>query len=485
MKTKILKRILAAIIAFSAVIGTSGLSSAGKRMPRKNEQSQSGKKSGHDSDTSSVESEEGEEGEESEEGYSMCASFSDDEELDYEEKNYEYSLYLEKKILSGEDLCKELRDEKKGRNLKKNRRALRDEKKGRNLKKNRRVLKENRRAEDQIFEFQNLLQKAAIKSNLSAIIEKLDHFSQNKKVLADVAGALSSFAREGIFRELNEEQVDRLITILDRCAPADSNSEENSVSLLTNLIDHDFLLMCTDKQAIEISNVLMKYFNFKDTVNGEVLDIVFSSLQSALDKYKRCDKTDAQSKIKIMIGNFIDLMLKRQNDEACRKSNIANVISVLSDKCLINGLSDDTILNIIRFFESCANDSEAEKYVVLAMRSLCTKRCLNCFEDKLDTLQVLVKILKECFRLECLVREKEDPKYVYLKPATYESVRTINAFLGIYNDSYDLKKHGLEQNPESENSQNFLNQLIEGSFFKNLTGEGKKELKELLIAYSL
>ena len=40
MKTKILKRILAAIIAFSAVIGTSGLSSACKRGPPKNKQSQ-------------------------------------------------------------------------------------------------------------------------------------------------------------------------------------------------------------------------------------------------------------------------------------------------------------------------------------------------------------------------------------------------------------------------------------------------------------
>ena len=95
MKTKILKRILAAIIAFSAVIGTSGLSSAVKRMPRKNKQSQSGKKSGYDSGTSSVESEESEE---SEEGYSVCESFSDDEEVDYEERNYEYLSYFENNI---------------------------------------------------------------------------------------------------------------------------------------------------------------------------------------------------------------------------------------------------------------------------------------------------------------------------------------------------------------------------------------------------
>ena len=41
MKTKILKRILALIIASSAVIGTSGFSSAVKRRPQKNTQSQS------------------------------------------------------------------------------------------------------------------------------------------------------------------------------------------------------------------------------------------------------------------------------------------------------------------------------------------------------------------------------------------------------------------------------------------------------------
>ena len=546
MKTKILKRIFAAIIASSAVIGTSGFSSAVKRRPPKNNQSQSSIESDDYDGTSN------DEGEEDEEGYSMHESFSDDEELDYEEKHYEYPPYFEnnpkeeKKVLGGEDNAKNKSETISPATqisefeafLKKPIKSDADRKKFANM-----VLR--------MSKVKSL--KDCIKSNLSKIMTQLALCSNYDKARKNVARALRNFAQKGLFKKLEKEQVNELIGILDKCAQTDmaranvagalrnfaqkglfkegqvnelmgilnqcaqtgraranvaetlgtfagrglfKGFEKEQIDGLIDIlkqcaqthkirnitafvfgefIQNDFLSKCTTQQVSAISAALIECSK-AETAKSDV-SYSLRLLADKLVKYS-CDE-NVRPKIKEVAVDLIGQLMKHANDGAL-KWKISYIISIFSSNGLINGLSEDNILEIVNFLKSCAGDRDAKEFVASSIASLASNHCLDFFKGQPEKLLTLVEILDKCFKPEA--SDIENKEFVYIKRKVANSIKNLllGKVKGLGNAELSHNISCFFKDPKSENSQKFLDQLIQNSLLKDLTEEGKKKFKKLL-----
>ena len=147
---------------------------------------------------------------------------------------------------------------------------------------------------------------------------------------------------------------------------------------------------------------------------------------------------------------------------------------------MIDGLPEDKILEIVNFLKSCAGDSNAKEFVASSIAGLVLNHYLDSFKDQPDKLLTLVEILDECFRPEdSYVKNRNG---LYVKTSVARSIQ--NLFIGkvkvLGNTELSANILSFYKDRESENSQNFLNQLIQNSFFQNLTKEGKEKLKKLL-----
>ena len=577
MKTKILKRILAAIIAFSAVIGTSGLSSAVKRRPPKNKQSQSSIESDDYDGTSS---------DEDEEGYSVCESFSDDEEMDYEEKHDEPSPYFENN----------LKEEKQAETVLPKTQISELEA----------LLKKPIKSDADKKNFANMVMymskvksfRDSIKSNLYEVISRLVQCSDYDKARANVAGALRDFAEKGLFNEFKEEKVNELIDILERCAQTQNAranvarafmkiSQRNLFKELTkqqivvlieilekcsqtaqaraNVADFlmnfaqkglfnkfeagqvnalmDILKKCaqSDKARANVADFLMNFVgsSLLNKFNEEQIDTLIAIFNQCAQTDKYCAKVacdigefirndflrkctpqqvsaisaalieclkdknaktnvsyslrlladrlvkyssdeNARPKIKEAALDLIGRLMKHANDDAL-KWKISYIISTFSSNGLINGLSEDKILEIVNFLASCAGDRDAKEFVASSIASLALNHCLDFFKGQPEKLLTLVETLDECFKLgDSDIKNKDFALFIKRKVAnavqdflvgkleTSDSVKLKDAISAFYN------------NPESENSQKFLDQLIQNSLLKDLTEEGKEKFKKLL-----
>ena len=550
MKTKFLKRILAAIIASSAVLGTSGFSSATKYMPPKNKKSQSSIESDGYDGTSS------EEEEEEEEGYSMQESFSDDEEEDYEGKYDEYPPYFEnnfkeeKKVLGGEN------------NVKNKAETISPKPQ---ISKFEALLKNSIKSDADRKKFANMVLrmskvkslKDSIKFNLSNIVNQLDQCSDYEKARANIAGALRNFAKKGLFNGFKEKQVNELIGILNKCAQianARANVagalrnfakkglfngfEENQVNELIGILNdcaktanaranvvyalmefdqcgflkgmekeqidalinilkqcaqtdkvreitafafgefirNDFLSKCITQQISAISAALIECS--KDE-NAKV-NVSFSLrlLAKKLVEYSR--NGNARQKIKEAAVDLVDQLMKHANDDAL-KWKISYIISIFSSNGLINGLSQDKILEIVNFLKSCAGDMDAKEFVASSIVSLASNHFLDSFKGQPEKLLTLVEILDECFEIK--ESDKKNKDFIVEKYKVGHSIRVL--LLGeveiLYGGELCSNIVSVCKDPKSENSQKFLDQLIQNSLFKDLTEEGKKKFKKLLV----
>ena len=587
MKTKILKRIFAAIIASSAVIGTSGFSSAVKRRPPKNNQSQSSIESDDYDGTSN------DEGEEDEEGYSMHESFSDDEELDYEEKHYEYPPYFEnnpkeeKKVLGGEDNAKNKSetispatqisefeaflkkpiksdaDRKKFANMvlrmskvkslkdciksnlskimtqlalcsnydkaRKNvARALRNfAQKGlfKKLEKEqvnelidilnqcaqtdmarvnvagalRNFAQKGLFKEGQVNELMGILNQCAQtgraranvaetlgtfagrglfkgfeKKQIDALIDILNQCVQTSMARASVAETLGTFAQRGLFKGFEKEQIDGLIDILKQCAQT-HKIRNITAFVFGEFIQNDFLSKCTTQQVSAISAALIECSK-AETAKSDV-SYSLRLLADKLVKYS-CDE-NVRPKIKEVAVDLIGQLMKHANDGAL-KWKISYIISIFSSNGLINGLSEDNILEIVNFLKSCAGDRDAKEFVASSIASLASNHCLDFFKGQPEKLLTLVEILDKCFKPEA--SDIENKEFVYIKRKVANSIKNLllGKVKGLGNAELSHNISCFFKDPKSENSQKFLDQLIQNSLLKDLTEEGKKKFKKLL-----
>ena len=591
MKTKFLKRILAAIIASSAVLGTSGFSSATKYMPPKNKKSQSSIESDGYDGTSS------EEEEEEEEGYSMQESFSDDEEEDYEGKYDEYPPYFEnnfkeeKKVLGGEN------------NVKNKAETISPKPQ---ISKFEALLKNSIKSDADRKKFANMVLrmskvkslKDSIKFNLSNIVNQLDQCSDYEKARANIAGALRNFAKKGLFNGFKEKQVNELMHILNKCAKT-ANARKNVAGAISKFAQKGLFNGFKEKQVNELIGILNKcaqianaranvagalrnfakkgLFNgFEENQVNELIGILNDCAKTAnaranvvyalmefdqcgflkgmekeqidalINILKQCAQTDkvreitafafgefirndflskcitqqisaisaaliecskdenakvnvsfslrllakklveysrngnARQKIKEAAVDLVDQLMKHANDDAL-KWKISYIISIFSSNGLINGLSQDKILEIVNFLKSCAGDMDAKEFVASSIVSLASNHFLDSFKGQPEKLLTLVEILDECFEIK--ESDKKNKDFIVEKYKVGHSIRVL--LLGeveiLYGGELCSNIVSVCKDPKSENSQKFLDQLIQNSLFKDLTEEGKKKFKKLLV----
>ena len=163
--------------------------------------------------------------------------------------------------------------------------------------------------------------------------------------------------------------------------------------------------------------------------------------------------------------------MKYANDSAL-KWNIVYIISTCSENGLINGLSENQILEIINLLKSCASDRKFKDLVAPSIAGLASNHCLDFLKGQPEKLLTLVKILDECFTSDDLYIERK----VGMSIKEFLVGKLENSDNTELNDAISH----LRKDPKSENSQKFLDQLIQNSLLKDLTEEGKEEFKKLI-----
>ena len=307
----------------------------------------------------------------------------------------------------------------------------------------------------------------------SELIDILNICAQTDKARANVADSLNCIGG-GFWDEANEKQIGVLIDTLNKCAQTGKACSKVAFTV-GEFIQNGLLIRCTTQQISAISAVLIECSKDENAQSK-----VSYSLRILTNELLKCSRDEnALPKVKEIALDIIGQLIKKANYDVL-KWKISYVISNFSSNGLINRLSEDKVLEIINFLASCADDMDAKEYVASSIASLALNNCLNSFKGQPEKLLTLVDILDRCFKLED--SEKNKNFIFFVKCRVARSLQSL--VLGKAKVSYGTELcdniSSFYEDPKSENSQQFLDRLIQNSFFKDLTEEGKERLKKLL-----